>query len=150
MGIVALIIWLLTAGAGLYLLAVWLIEYDRDFQTASATRLPVPIISSHALLAVTGLVVFSAYLLVGNGRLAWAAVAILVLVATLGLTMAVRWLGVYRATSTAALGPGDSMLTPRPTVPPERHFPVTVVIAHGVVAVATLVLVLLTALGMQG
>lgn len=150
MGIVALIIWLLTAGAGLYLLAVWLIEYDRDFQTAAATRLPVPVIGSHALLAVTGLVVFSAYLLVGNGRLAWAAVAILGLVATLGMTMAVRWLGVYRATTSAALAPADSALTPHNVVPPERHFPVTVVIAHGVVAVATLVLVLLTALGTKG
>ena len=42
MGLIALIAWLTTAGAGLYLLAVWLIEYDRDFQRAAATRLPIP------------------------------------------------------------------------------------------------------------
>jgi hypothetical protein len=35
-----LIAWILTAGAGLYLLTVWLIEYDREFQSAAATRLP--------------------------------------------------------------------------------------------------------------
>jgi hypothetical protein len=34
-----------------------------------------------------------------------------------------------------------------PSVPPERNFPVTVVIVHGLFAVATLALVLLTALG---
>jgi manganese efflux pump family protein len=143
MGVLALIIWLLTAGAGLYLLAVWLIEYDRDFQRAAATRLPVPLISAHALLAVSGLVVWSAYLLFDNDRLAWAAVAILAGVAALGLTMAGRWLGVYRTTARPARG---SVAAPNP-VPPERHFPLTVVISHGIFAVTTIVLVLMTALG---
>jgi hypothetical protein len=36
------------------------------------------------------------------------------------------------------------------TVPPERHFPVAVVIGHGLFAVATLTLVLLTAFGEGG
>jgi hypothetical protein len=144
-GIVTLIIWLLTAGAGLYLLAVWLIEYDRDFQTAAATRLPIPVIGSHALLAVTGLVVYSAYLVVDNDRLVWVSAAILVVVAALGLTMAARWLGVYRATATAPAS-RESVITAGGTVPPERHFPVTVVIIHGIFAVATLILVLLAAL----
>ena len=31
-------------------------EYDREFQTAAATRLPVPLISSHALLGLGGLI----------------------------------------------------------------------------------------------
>ena len=30
MSLVALITWLITAAGGLYLLAVWLLEYDRD------------------------------------------------------------------------------------------------------------------------
>ena len=42
----ALFTWIVTAGAGLYLLTIWLIEYDRDFQSAAATRLPVPVISA--------------------------------------------------------------------------------------------------------
>jgi len=37
------------------LLAIWLIEYDREFQRAAATRLPVPVIFLHAVLAVGGL-----------------------------------------------------------------------------------------------
>jgi hypothetical protein len=153
MGVIALIVWLVTAAAGLYLLAIWLIEYDRDFQSAAATRLPVPVISGHALLAISGLGVWGAYLLFGSDDLAWAAVAILGAVAVLGLTMAVRWLGVYRTTVATPAGAGvggGAVLGPAPTVPPERNFPVVVVISHGIFAVATLLLVLLTALGAFG
>jgi hypothetical protein len=35
-------------------------------------------------------------------------------------------------------------------VPPERHFPVLAVIAHGVLAVTTILLVVLTVLGAGG
>jgi hypothetical protein len=149
MGVIALIVWLVTAGAGLYLLAIWLIEYDRDYQSAAATRLPVPVISGHALLAISGLGVWGAYLIFDNNRLAWAAVIILGAVAVLGLTMAVRWLGVYRTAvaTTAGAGVGGGVLAPAPAVPPERNFPVVVVVSHGIFAVATLLLVLLTALG---
>src|SRR5580704_465523 len=63
MSLAALIAWLITAGGGLLLLTIWLIEYDREFQSAAATRLPVPVISAHALLAMGGLVVWGIYLL---------------------------------------------------------------------------------------
>jgi hypothetical protein len=154
MGLIALIAWLTTAGAGLYLLAVWLIEYDRDFQRAAATRLPIPVLGGHALLAVAGLLTWTAYLVVDDDRLAWAAVIILGGVAVLGLTMAVRWLAVYRATPAPArlrvahgAAGGEAVAAGGPSVPPERNFPVTVVIVHGGFAVATVALVLLTALG---
>ena len=107
MGIAALITWLSAAGGGLYLLAIWLIEYDRDFQAEARTRLPVPVISGHVLLAVTGLVLWAAYLFTDTATLAWAALADLGGVAALGLTMAWRWLHVYRAAgSRAAPRPG--------------------------------------------
>jgi hypothetical protein len=148
MGVVALITWIITASAGLFLLAIWLIEYDREYQTASATRLPVPVIASHVLLAVTGLVIWAVYLVAENDRLAWTAVVILLVVATLGLVMAVRWIGVYRAFTVARArrpAPADAPGS-RPIAPPERNFPVPVVIGHGIFAVLTLLLVLLTAL----
>jgi hypothetical protein len=198
MGIVALIAWLSTAGGGLYLLAVWLIEYDREYQTSAKTRLPIPVISGHALLALAGLVVWAAYLFSDDRTLAWAALADLGVVAALGLTMAWRWLRVYRAPrsrpqarpasvgTVAATGigmlprPGAPGADPDgwsparngrgpvpdewdpapeppgglggrnsiagPVVPPERNFPVTVVIAHGLLAVTTIVLVAITAI----
>ena len=153
MTLAALITWLITATAGLYLLTIWLIEYDREFQSAAATRLPVPVISAHVLLAVSGLGLWATYLLTDTSRLAWAAAATLGAVALLGLTMAVRWVGVYRthAAPVAAMATADAG-GPHGgvAVPPERHFPLPVVIGHGILATATIVLVLLTALGFGG
>ena len=45
----ALFSWLITTVGGLYLLTIWLIGYDHEFQAGAATRLPVPVISAHAL-----------------------------------------------------------------------------------------------------
>ena len=146
MPIAALLTWIITAGAGLYLLTIWLIEYDREFQSAAATRLPVPVISAHALLAVAGLMVWGVYLITDTPRLALAAAATLIVVAALGLTMAVRWFRVYRAHDSAAARGQRSGIT----VPPERNFPLPVVIGHGLFAGATIALVLLTALGELG
>jgi hypothetical protein len=173
MPVVALITWIVTALGGLYLLAIWLIEYDPDFQRAAATRLPVPVISAHVLFAVGGLVDWLMYLITDKDIYAWSTVAILAFVATFGLTMAVRWIGVYRAGPIRASAPlmtvppgathyrdigtltdswaartaGRQARPGEMAVPPERHFPVSVVIAHGVFALATIVLVVLTVLG---
>jgi hypothetical protein len=154
MDIAALVAWLLTASVGLYLLAIWLIEYDREFQSAAATRLPVPVISAHATLAVGGLAVWALYLITDTAELAWVAASTLGVVALLGLTMAVRWIEVYRTHSLppavgVAASAGGEVRTRVPT-PPERHFPLPVVIAHGVFAASTLFLVLLSALRLVG
>lgn len=141
MSFVAVLTWFLTALAGIYLVAIWLIEYDPEYQSAAATRLPIWVILTHALLAITGLAVWVVYIFSDNERLAWAAVVILGVVATLGLTMAVRWIGVMRNRAY----PREARM-----IPPERHFPVTIVVAHGVLAVGTITLVLLTALNVGG
>jgi len=160
MPIAAMVTWVVTAACGLYLLTIWLIEYDREFQSVAATRLPVPVISSHALLAVTGMVLWTVFLMTGLHDLDVLVAAILSVVVILGTTMAVRWIGVYRAYGARSrpahaavpvpvgAGYGGTRAAPgqRAAFPPERHFPVAVVILHGVFAVATFVLVLLTAL----
>jgi hypothetical protein len=145
MDIAALYTWMVTILGGLLLLVIWIMEYDRDFQSAAATRLPVPVIVTHALVGMGGLLLWIGYLLVDEERLAWAAVAALGAVAGLGLIMAGRWIHVYR--SYAQPGPA---LTSRVAVPPERNFPLPVVIAHGVMAVTTITLVVFTALGVGG
>ena len=71
MSIAALFTWMITILGGLILLVIWIIEYDREFQSAAATRLPVPVISAHALLAMGGLLFWIAYLLLDEERLAW-------------------------------------------------------------------------------
>lgn len=168
MSLAALFSWLITVSGGLYLLIIWLIEYDHEFQSGAATRLPVPVISTHALLAVTGLGLWGYYLFSDSARLAWAAVAILAVVAVLGLLMAARWVVVYRTyraprAAVAAAGAHSTAVSlfnpaatdrfgagrdasPQVAGPPERHFPLPVVIAHGIFATVTIVLVVLTAL----
>jgi len=139
MNIAALFTWMATVLAGLALVVIWLMEYDRESQSAAATRFPVPVISAHALLGVGGLVVWGLYIVGDQERLGWATVADLGVVVVLGLTMAKRWLGVYRAYAAP-----DSSPTRVIIVPPERYFPRPVVLIHGILAVATLVLVVFT------
>ncbi|MET8777987.1 hypothetical protein AB0H49_07765 [Nocardia sp. NPDC050713] len=138
MGIAALITWLLTAGGGAVLLGTWIAKGGARQPTAS--HLPPPVVFGHFLLAAAGLVVWIIYLVVDSTALAWIAFALLVPVAALGFAMLLRWLPVYRSRTAAAAEVIDS-------APPERHFPVPIVAAHGVLAVTTVVLVLLTALG---
>jgi hypothetical protein len=102
----------------------------------------VPVISAHALLAMGGLILWLSYILLDQDRLAWASVAVLVTVAVLGLVMAARWVRVHRTFAR----PGSSLASKR-TVPPERNFPVPVVIAHGLLALVTIVLVLFSTIG---
>jgi hypothetical protein len=142
MSVAALFTWMITILVGLILLVIWIIEYDPEFQSATATRLPVPVISVHALLGLGGLMLWIGYLVEDQQRLAWATVAALGTVASLGLIMAARWIRVYRT----VVDPGPSLTRQMP-VPPERNFPLPVVVVHGILAVTTLVLVLFTALG---
>jgi hypothetical protein len=147
MALLAFIAWLITAAGGLGLVSIWIIE--RDGATA-ASRLPRTVVSAHGLLAVVGLAVWAMYLLMDTGRLAWTAAAILAVVFLLGATLAVRYIGVYRAYRTpapllVAVGSSGTGSLEEPA-PPERHLPLPLVLTHGVMATITLALVLLTAL----
>jgi hypothetical protein len=147
MALMALLMWFIAALGGMFLLAVWLIEYDAEFQSAAATRLPIPVLAAHVVLALTGLIIWGLYIFDNSWRLADIAIGILLAVAGLGATMAVRWIAVYRAHPVRA-GPETAAI--QVTIPAERNFPVPVVIGHGIFAVTTLVLVLLTALHPSG
>jgi hypothetical protein len=125
--------WMATVALGLILLVIWLMEYDHDFQSVAATRLPVPLISTHALLGIGGLVVWGFYVVTDADPLGWTSVADLSVVAILGLTMAARWVGVYRAYGAAATMPSSVI-----AVPPERHFPRPVILIHGIFALTTI------------
>lgn len=131
MSIAALIAWVVTAGGGFVLLGTWLARGGtRD------SKLPAPVVFGHFAAAAAGLVLWIVYLVAESAVLAWIAFALLVVVALLGFTMFARWVPTYRVRATAAAG----------DAPAERHFPVAVVGAHGLLAVATVVLVLLATL----
>jgi hypothetical protein len=146
---VALISWIMTVSAGLYLLAIWLIEYDIGAPGGAVTRLPRTVISGHGLLASSGLLVWIGYLIVDKNVLAWIALATLAAVVPLGLTMLGRWVVVRRALGAALRAGPRNVFAPART-PAESHFPVPVVVAHGVLAFSTVALVLLTVLGVGG
>lgn len=132
--------WLATVMAGLILLGIWLMEYDRDFQVVAATRLRAPVLCAHALLGVGGLLAWGVYLLTDDDQLAWVTLADLAAVAGLGALMAMRWIAVYRGYTAPAAAP--TRVVP---VPPERHFPPAVILVHGIFAVVTVALVLYVA-----
>ncbi|MEC3919424.1 hypothetical protein [Nocardia sp. CDC160] len=136
MGIAALILWLLTATGGFVLLGTWIAK--GGVRQPDSSHLPAPVLFGHFLLAAAGLIVWIVYLVLDNDALAWIAFALLVPVAALGFFMLARWLPVYRSRNSIAAAT---------TAAPERHFPVAIVGGHGLLAVTTVVLVFLTALG---
>ncbi|MFK4145100.1 hypothetical protein [Streptomyces sp. NPDC004065] len=150
MDIAALITWVITALGGFYMLGTWIRRGGVRQQQSGVSRLPAPAVFGHFVLAALGLVVWIGYVVTDSTALAWTAFGLLLPVALLGFVMLARWIPVHRARATAgaaatAAGPGAEA-----TVPAEQHFPVPVVMAHGLLAVITVLLVLLTALGAGG
>ncbi|HEX5173534.1 MAG TPA: hypothetical protein VFV91_05255 [Gaiellaceae bacterium] len=136
----ALITWVLTAGGGFVLLAIWLSRGGMHQQAERGNRIRPPLIMSHFLLAAAGLVLWIVYVADGKRTLAWIAFAALLVVALLGFTMFAIWLRRRQ-------GRGAVAEVVTPDTPAEQHFPVAVVGLHGLLAATTLVLVLLTAAG---
>ena len=147
MGIAALITWILTASGGFYLLAKWVA--GGGHRQPSSTKFPPALIFGHFLLAAAGLVLWIVYLLIDSDAIGWVALIVLVPVAVLGFTMLARWIPSYRNRA-AISARGQVAADSAGENPPERSFPVIVVAAHGVLAVATVVLALLTMLGIGG
>jgi hypothetical protein len=110
--------------------------------------------------------VWAGYLVFDIDGLTWVAVGALGGAASLGAVMAIRWVGVYGAGRAAEIerqvaervalavgdGHGHVAVVERPLTlgPPERNFPLPVVIAHGFFALITITLVVLTACGVGG
>lgn len=131
----ALITWVATAGFGFGLLVI---SAARGGMTQSVGIRPFLIIG-HFLLAATGLAIWIAYIATDSDTLAWIAFVTLAVVALLGWTMFAIW---YRGRRS----PGAVTEAVDPNAPAEQHFPVSVIAVHGVLAVTTVLLVLLTAL----
>lgn len=126
----ALITWVVTAGGGFVLLAIWL--KNGGMRQRESGRIRPAIILGHFALAATGLVLWIVYLAVDKSILAWIAFALLVVVALIGFTMFGIWLSQRQRREVAAA---------------EQRFPVPIVGLHGLLAATTLVLVFLAAAG---
>lgn len=128
MDIAALITWLITATGGFIMLGMY-VSRGGHRAGGAETRLAPGMVFGHFALAAIGLVVWIIFVIAGGEALAWTAFVLLLPVAVLGFTMFGRWLSSRRASTV------------------EASFPLIVVLAHGLFAATTLVLVLLTALG---
>ncbi|MEV0180033.1 hypothetical protein AB0I54_12125 [Streptomyces sp. NPDC050625] len=151
MDIAALVAWGVTASGGFYLLGTWIQRGGIRQQQSGTSRMPAPVVFGHFALAAVGLVVWIIYVVADKSALAWTAFGLLVPVALLGFVMLARWIPVYRDRAAAGAAPAAAAAHgAEAAVPAERHFPLPVVLAHGLFAVVTLVLVLLTAVGVGG
>jgi hypothetical protein len=135
----ALISWVVTAGGGFVLFGLWFRHGGMD-QREPGRHIRPPLILSHFALAATGLVLWIVYVATDSDALAWIAFVLLLVVAILGFTMfAVWWQRRQARVSTSSADvPGE---------PAEQRFPAAIVALHGLLAVTTLVLVFLTAVG---
>lgn len=143
MSIAALVTWVVTAGFGFYLLGVWL-RNGGTSGSGQATHFKPPLVFGHFLLAAGGLVLWVVYLVVDSTALAWVAFVDLVVVAALGDLLVYRWAGDRRRAGHTV----GSMSTSETLA--EQRFPTPVVVLHGLFAVATVILVLLSALEVGG
>jgi hypothetical protein len=128
----ALISWVLTAGGGFILLAIWLRNGGMSQRAPGEIR-PY-LILSHFVLAATGLILWIIFVATDSDALAWIAFVLLAVVAILGFTMFAIWY--QRRQGMTAAGQAPPMGTPA-----EQRFPVAVVGLHGLLAVITVVLV---------
>ncbi|SCL36672.1 hypothetical protein GA0070624_5617 [Micromonospora rhizosphaerae] len=134
MGIAALVTWLATAVIGFTMLGLWVARgglraVGEGGDAKPTSRFPRGLVFGHFLLAAAGLVVWIVYLAAGLGALAWLAFGLLLVVAILGDVLFVRW---YKGRGLRTI---------------ESGLPKALVYAHGLLAVTTVILVLLTALG---
>jgi len=131
----ALLAWLATAASGGWVLARWLLAGGRPLRRTT-TAAPPAVILGHAGAGALGLALWTCFTLSGWTALAWIALGLLAPVA--GLGMGVLLLGLPGPVRPAIGGPGPGR---------RGRVPVLVIVAHGLFAVTTLLLVLMAAIG---
>jgi hypothetical protein len=148
LGLAALAAWVLTAAAGTYLLAGWLADRlagrgpRRTWRRAdrlAGRRRPggragepgTGFVVGHFGLALGGLVLWIAFVVTGLAALAWIAVVLVVIIASLGMAVLAAALP-EPSRDTAAAG--------------RWRLPVAVIASHGALATLTILLVVLAAL----
>jgi FtsH-binding integral membrane protein len=119
----ALIAWLVTAGGGSVLALQWFRHGGPEQQAGIRTYR----LLTHALLAAVGLALWITHIATGSQGCGWIAVAFLVAVAMIGVSMLALWFHGRSGTSAT-------------TLPAESSFPLPIIALHGLLAVLTLTL----------
>lgn len=157
----ALAAWVVTAAAGAYLLASWLRHGGPRRRRTRTARTPPAIAVSHAALAVAGLGIWLAFAVSDVSALGWTAAGLILPIVGLGMATLVASLPGPAARPGAATGPTSTgpastrpaSQSPAPQTPAaaaapaaNARTPVLVIALHGVLATATILLVLLAAI----
>jgi hypothetical protein len=132
----ALIAWVVTAGGGFVLFSIWLARGGMRQGREPGQRIRPLLILSHFLLAGTGLVIWIVYVFSDSDALAWVASCCSSL-----------WPGSASRCSRSGTSADSVVPCARRLTREQQHFPVSIVTLHGLLAVTTLTLVLLTGLG---
>jgi hypothetical protein len=165
-----LICWLVTASLGSFMLHTWLARGGLHSERAKVGGLPPQLIFGHAAAALTGLLVWAAFLVSGARPLAWAAIALLMVAVSLGLCTVTLWTP-YPARKPGERRQSDARVAPKPAehpqfevtdemiarfladpVPAPRHRPIRpdpaalIPVAHGFAAIATFTLAVMSAI----
>jgi hypothetical protein len=170
----ALAAWVVTAGAGAWLLAGWLIHSGLRRRFTRVAGVPRAVVAGHATLALTGLGIWIAFLITGVTALAWTAVGVILAVAGLGMATLAGGLPEGHGDAAAGAGPagadpagtglagagsagsrsaatgpasagGLSSRTTAIQVPSGK--PLALIALHGTLAASTILLVVLAAIG---
>jgi len=135
--VAALLAWLAAAGSGGWILIRWFRAGGRlTRRPGAADAAPPAVIVGHGGLGLLGLTVWTLFMATGWAALAWIAVGLLAPVAGLGMTVLLTGLPRPQSAAVSSLSPTRSG---RP--------PAAIIAGHGLFVVATLLLVLLAAIG---
>lgn len=143
-------VWLVTALGGAYMWS-FTTGVGRPESRARASNLPPWALFLHPFLALSGLGVWIAYLYAGAPVLPWIAFADLLVVAALGDVLLYR---TFKSSSTKVPALRSPDLTPEENhaanqTRAEDLIPRPVIVGHGILAVLTIVLVFLVAIGVS-
>jgi hypothetical protein len=154
LGLIALCTWLITVGLGLRMgwrtIARWIARGRRRRAPGGRSPRPPAFNLAHFMLATAGLLTWIAYLTTHVTGVAWAACALLLPVAGLGMTLVFVSPSARPAGSIIAAQPalgGTPGVPVRGDQPYARRPPVLAVSAHIALATATILFAFLTAVG---
>jgi hypothetical protein len=140
----ALLAWLAAAASGGWVLVRWRHAGGSLRRPGSRTAVTAPpaVAIGHVCLGLFGLVLWGLFMITGQAALAWICVALLAPVAGLGMVVLV--LGLPRP---RPFGPAGTPLGTPPGTGAGGRQPVLVIAAHGLFAMAALLMVALAAIG---
>ena len=151
LGLIALFTWLITVALGLWMMIRWILRGRARHAPGGRLRRPPALDLAHLGLASVSLLTWIAYLATGVIGLAWTASALLPLVAGLGMALVFLPPSVRHAdTAPAQALPAAMTSDPARGNPSRRRRPPVVTVgAHIIFATVTILLALLTAIGVS-